>query len=508
MKTAGIFIILSLFLAACQPRQERPPNIVFIFSDDHALRAISAYDSSLILTPAIDRLAREGMLFSNCFCVNSICAPSRAAVLTGMYSHRNGVKDNGDRFDSSLVTFPRLLQQQGYQTALIGKWHLKSIPDGFDHWEVLPDQGDYYNPGFIRKNDTVRHEGYATGIITDKSLEWLSTRDMDKPFLLMVQHKAPHRNWMPEPEKIEKYAELVFPEPQTLYEDYDNSLPRVGQEMTIAQHMFMDYDLKVASDSLLFLDPEREPIRPDWWAWEMQKMTPEQRQSWEAAMQYRTEDYRKGRYTGRELEAWKYQQYLRDYLACIESVDENIGRLLDYLDETGLAESTVVVYSSDQGFYLGEHGWYDKRWMYEESLHMPLLIRYPAEIAPGKVTGQMVQNIDFAPTFLDIAGVEAPAEMQGRSFRKVLTEEQDGAFRDAIYYHYYEYPDVHMVMKHNGIRTDRYKLIHFYEQDIWELYDLKKDPMEMHNLAMDEGRKPLLDSLKLRFDMMKAEVGE
>ncbi len=508
MKKAFLFVVIIFALIACQKKAETPPNIIFIFSDDHALNAISAYSDNLISTPSIDRLASEGMLFTNCFCANSICAPSRATVLTGKYSHMNGVRDNADRFDSSQVTFPKLLQQHGYQTAILGKWHLKSQPTGFDYWEVLPDQGDYYNPTFITATDTTRYSGYATRIITDKGMDWLERRDKSRPFLLMVQHKAPHRNWMPEVEKVREYSQKTFPEPATLYEDYSGSIPRSTQEMTIAHHMIMDYDLKIPTDSLMANDPAGEPMKPEWWSWDFSKLDSNQQKAWKEAMGYRTHDYRERHLTGKALTAWKYQQYMRDYLGCIESVDENVGRLLDYLDQQGLAENTIVVYSSDQGFYLGEHGWFDKRWMYEESLHMPFIIRYPENIAPGSVSDEMIQNIDFAPTFLDYAGVAVTEDMQGKSFRSILTGGQQGPFRDEIYYHYYEYPAVHMVMKHYGIRTERYKLIHFYEQDIWELYDLKNDPHEMNNLVADPAHQELLDSLKDRLAALKKTVGE
>jgi arylsulfatase A-like enzyme len=506
MKKILLFLTMVIALGSCQTIEKSPPNIIFILSDDHALKAISAYDSSLISTPNIDRLANEGMMFNHCFCANSICAPSRATILTGKYSHMNGVRDNGNSFDGSQVTFPKILRENGYQTALIGKWHLKSEPTGFDYWEVLPGQGDYYNPYFIQGRDTVQYEGYVTKIITRKSLDWLKQRDLGKPFLLLVNHKAPHRNWMPEPEKIRKYSKKVFPEPTSLFENYAGSIPRSAQEMSIARHMIMDYDLKVPSEALLFNDEEMEPSQKGWWEWEYGKMTEKQQLVWDSAMNYRIDEYREGNYTGKDLAAWKYQQYLRDYLGCIESVDESVGQILEYLDDNNLTNNTIIIYSSDQGFYLGEHGWYDKRWMYEESLHMPLLISYPGEIKSGIVTDELVQNIDFAPTLLDIAGIPVPGEMQGKSLISILSGDLEKPFRNEIYYHYYEYPGVHMVQKHNGIRTERYKLIHFYEQDIWELYDLESDPMEINNIANDPTKQLLLDSLKERLTALQEEV--
>jgi arylsulfatase A-like enzyme len=508
MKKTHVLLVMLIVLASCQEMEKSPPNIIFILSDDHAIKAISAYDTSLIATPGIDRLADEGMLFSNCFCTNSICAPSRATILTGKYSHMNGVRDNGDRLDSSQLTFPRLLQQHGYQTAIIGKWHLKSDPTGFDHWEVLPGQGDYYNPHFIQGKDTLQYEGYVTDIITEKSLGWLDKRQPDRPFLLMVYHKAPHRNWMPEPDKVREYSGKTFPWPSSLFEEYTVSEPRASQEMSIGKHMIMDYDLKVPSEELMFNDSILEPSQRGWWEWEYAKMTAEQQVAWDDAMSYRTDEYLAGKYTGEDLVAWKYQQYMRDYLGCIESVDESIGRLLEYLDDNDLADNTIVIYSSDQGFYLGEHGWYDKRWMYEESLHMPFLVRYPHEIKPGKVSEELVQNIDFAPTLLDLAGVPIPGKVQGKSFRSILIGDQEVPFREAIYYHYYEYPGVHMVMKHNGIRTERYKLMHFYEQGLWELYDLEEDPLELNNLVDDPASQSILDSLKVGLASLQLEVGE
>ncbi len=459
------------------------PNILFIFTDDHAAHAISAYGSKINHTPNIDRLAREGMLFRNCFCTNSICAPSRAVVLTGKHSHRNGVTDNRATFDGSQQTFPKLLQQVGYQTAVIGKWHLKSDPTGFDHWQVLIDQGPYYNPPFRTPAGRVQLTGYTTDIITDLALAWLkSGRDQNKPFLLMYQHKAPHRNWQPGPNHLNLYDDVTIPEPATLFDDWANRTSACKeQEMTIANHL-SPHDLK--------LEYQKE-------------LNDEQRKPWDAAYGPKNEAFVKAGLTGDALVRWKYQRYIKDYLRCVASVDDNLGRVLKYLDETGLAADTVVVYSSDQGFYLGDHGWYDKRWMYEESLRMPLIVRWPGAIKPATVNTDLVQNLDFAETFLDLAGVEVPADMQGRSIVPLLRGQTPPDWRKSIYYHYYEYPAVHMVAKHYGVRTDRYKLIHYYERNEWELFDLEKDPDELCSVYADPAYAPQVNELKRELQRLR-----
>jgi arylsulfatase A-like enzyme len=471
--------------AAGQSTDPNRPNILFIFTDDHALQAISAYGSQINETPNIDRLANEGMVFENCFCTNSISAPSRAVILTGKFSHLNGVPVNGRPFDGSQPTFPRMLQDAGYQTAMIGKWHLRTDPTGFDFWNVLIGQGPYYNPDLKTPDGTVQHMGYTTDIITDLALDWLGEgRDQDKPFLLMCQHKAPHRNWMPGPDHLTMYEDVEIPEPPTLFDDYSNRASgAANQEMSIARHMTGMYDLK--------LDEKFESPAFQWEQNFRSRLTPEQLEAWNAVYEPRNRAFREafeaGELTGDELTSFKYQRYIKDYLRCIASVDDNIGRMLDYLDDTGLADNTIVIYSSDQGFYLGEHGWYDKRWMYEESLHMPFIVRWPGNVPAGTRSEALVQNLDFAPTFLDVAGLPKPADMQGASMQPILRGEDPEDWRDSVYYHYYEFPGVHAVPRHYGVRTDRYKLIHYYQLGEWELFDLVEDPHEL-NSVYDEPR--------------------
>ncbi len=485
MKNLILLFLVSLLLSTCGPsktndRVDPRPNIVFIFTDDHAIQAISAYGSVINQTPNIDRLADEGMIFRNAFCSNSICAPSRAVIQTGKHSHMNGVLDNILVFDSSQVTFPKLLRSGGYQTAMIGKWHLKSEPVGFDYWKVLPGQGHYYNPDFRTPDGMERIEGYVTDIVTDVSLEWLENgRDKSKPFMLMTQHKAPHRSWLPGPDHLTMYDDVDIPEPETLFDDYSNRASGAAlQEMEIDRHMRFSWDLKVIKD------PE-DSVGIQVWEQRKARFTPGQLEVWNAAYGPKNEAFLKANLKGKDLVRWKYQRYIKDYLRCIASVDDNIGRLLDYLKESGLAENTVVIYSSDQGFYLGEHGWFDKRWMYEESLHMPFIVKWPGVTKAGSVNEHLVQNLDFAETFLDIAGVAIPDDMQGHSLVPLLRGEDPADWRTSIYYHYYEYPGYHMVQKHHGVRTDRYKLINYYDLGEKELFDLETDPQEMHSVYND-----------------------
>jgi len=461
-------------------RRGKPkPNILFIFSDDHAVQAISTFGSKVNKTPNIDRIANEGIALERCFCCNSICAPSRAAVLTGKHSHINGLMTNGNLFDGSQMTFPKRLQKVGYQTALIGKWHLRSDPTGFDHWQILPGQGNYYNPDFIDANGKTRYTGYVTDITTDLALDWLKNeRDADKPFLLMCQHKAPHRTWAPGPRHLTMYDDVTIPEPLTLFDDYANRNPALqNNEMEIGRHMMMEYDLKVAGSEVkdvlgrAFKNPE------------LRRMTPEQRARWDAAYEPKNQAFREAKLTGKDLVRWKYQRYIKDYLRCVASVDDNVGRLLDYLDGAGLADNTLVIYSSDQGFYLGEHGWYDKRWMYEESFRMPFVARWPAAIKPGTRTRALAQNIDFCPTFLEAAGIDVPQEVQGKSLMPLFRGHARN-WRKSLYYHYYEKGE-HNVPRHQGVRSDRYKLIHYYDSDTWELFDLEQDPQELKSIYDD-----------------------
>ncbi len=468
------------------------PNILFIFTDDHATAAIGAYGSKINETPNMDRIANEGMIFRNSFCTNSICAPSRAVILTGKHSHINGKIDNKNTFDGSQQTFPKLLQKAGYQTAMIGKWHLRSDPSGFDYWDVLRGQGHYYNPEFYSAEGLRTIEGYATDVTTDLALGWLKVeRDPDKPFMLMCQHKAPHRNWMPGPDHLTLYDDIEIPEPDTLFDEYSNrNSGAKDQEMTIANHMYPAYDLKISPTG------ELEEREQNLWENTYGRMTEEQKKVWDAAYEPKNEAFRAANLEGKDLVRWRYQRYIKDYLRCIASVDDNIGRLLDYLDETGLAENTLVIYSSDQGFYLGEHGWYDKRWMYEESLEMPLLMRWPEVIKPGSEDAHLVQNLDYAETFLEIAGVEIPKDMQGESILPLMKGEDPEDWRESIYYHYYENPGAHNVPRHYGVRTDRYKLIHYYQLDEWELIDLEKDPKEMRSFYGADGYAEVQEELE------------
>ena len=464
---AGVIVVgmASVARPAADDKAGKRPNILFIFTDDHASHAISAYGSRINKTPNLDRLAQEGMLFRNCFCTNSICAPSRAVILTGKHSHVNGVIDNRARFDGSQQTFPKLLRKAGYQTAMIGKWHLKTEPTGFDFWKVLYGQGPYYNPPLRTPKGREKTTGYTTDILTDVALDWLKTkRDKSRPFMMMYQHKAPHRNWQPGPKHLTMYDDVTIPEPDTLFDDWAGRTSACkAQEMTVAKHLG-DHDLKLIPPS---------------------NLAPEQLKAWKAVYDPKNEAFKKANLAGKDLVRWKYQRYLKDYLRCIASVDDNVGRVLDYLDASGLADNTVVVYSSDQGFYLGDHGWYDKRWMYEESLRMPLIVRWPGQTKPGSVDENLVQNLDFAETFLDIAGVKPPSDMQGRSIVPLLKGRSLDDWRTSIYYHYWEFPAVHMVNRHFGVRTDRYKLIHYYELKEWELFDLEKDPDELKSVYGD-----------------------
>jgi len=458
---------------------KRPPNIVFVFSDDHAWQAISAYGSRLNHTPNIDRIGREGMTFQNCLVTNSICAPSRATILTGQYSHMNGVLDNSLPFDGSQQTFPKLLRQAGYQTALFGKWHLKTDPTGFDAWEVLPGQGNYYNPDFLTPGGRRRRDGYVTDLTTDLSLDWLkSGRDASKPFLLMCQHKAPHRNWMPGPEHLTRYEGVTFPEPPNLFDDYANrATPARNQEMEIDRHMTLIADLKVHPF------PDGDPASPDLkrFMGEYGRMNESQRRMWDAVYRKRADEFARLKLSGQELVRWKYQAYMKDYLRCIASVDDSVGRLLRHLDAEGLDGNTIVVYNSDQGFYLGEHGWFDKRWIYEESIRTPLLVRWPGVTKPDSTCERMAANVDFAETFLDAAGAPVPAGMQGRSLVPLLRGEEPPDWRRSFYYHYYE-KGVHSVAPHEGVRTDRYTLAHYYESGEWELFDRQSDPHQMRSV--------------------------
>jgi N-acetylglucosamine-6-sulfatase len=476
---------------------------LFIFSDDHAQQAIGAYGSTINKTPNIDRIGRQGMVFVNSFCANSICGPSRACILTGKHSHLNGFLRNGNRFDGQQDTFTKRLQRAGYQTALIGKWHLESDPVGFDHWQVLPGQGHYYNPDLIQMDGSrKRLSGYCTDLITDLSLQWLrERRDSARPFLLMCQHKAPHRNWAPAARHLRLFRDERLPEPATLFDDYAGRSTLLREsEMSIRQHFYWSHDMKFHGENRFprqFLSGQPNE--------EYERMDAAQRAAWDAHYEPENQMFiqqmESGELDEQAIVRWKYQRYIKDYLRCVTAVDESVGRMLAYLDESGLSANTMVVYASDQGFYLGEHGWYDKRWMFEESLRMPLLIRWPGVVAEHSRCEALVQNIDYAPTFLEAAGVEVPPEIQGRSLIPILRQagKAPAAWRDSIYYAFYENAAVHQVPVHDGIRTGRYKLIFFPRNREWQLFDLKQDPNELHSRHDDPEFASIMTGLKQRY---------
>ena len=508
MKFLPVFLLM---LASAVSAAERP-NILFIFTDDHALSALSAYNGLLkdvAPTPNLDRIADQGAIFTRSYCSNSICGPSRAAILTGKHSHINGYLDNGYfdqaylddvdfKFDGSQTTFPKLLREVGYQTALIGKWHLKSEPEGFDYWERLPGQGSYYNPHFIQQDGSSKqYQGYVTDIIKDLTIDWLENkRDKQKPFILMSQHKVPHRNWSPALRHIDLWRDVELPEPATLFDDYSYRHPSLkGQAMSIANHFFYGWDMKFHGDTPY---PEFFDSYPNK---EYDRMTEAQQKQWDAS--YEPENQAllaaiaAGEMTKDEVTRWKYQRYIKDYLRCIRSLDEGIGEILDYLDQSGLADNTIVIYSSDQGFYLGEHGWYDKRWMFEESFAMPFLIRWPGVIEPGTRSEALIQNIDYAPTFLEIAGAEIPATIQGRSLLPVL---QNGGkapenWRKGLYY-FYSGELTHQVPAHDGVSNGRHKLMYFSATRSWNLFDLKVDPQELNSVHDDASYAEILAGMQ------------
>ncbi|MBK8501836.1 MAG: sulfatase [Saprospiraceae bacterium] len=495
MRFYPVFLSITFFFVACQSKEivkaPKRPNILFIMSDDHAYQAISAYSKKLINTPNIDRIAREGLLFTNACVTNSICSPSRAVILTGKHSHLNGKIDNRFPFDTTNISFPQILQDNGYQTAMFGKLHFGNSPKGFDQFRILPGQGTYYNPDFITKNEgEIKIEGYTTDIITDMTLDWLEAeRDTSKPFFLAYLHKAPHREWLPAERHYQEFIKKTFPEPETLFDNYDGRGRAAHEaEMNLLTHMNWAGDSKIYPE---VMDELGIPQTANWdkqgFEREVGRQTPTQRAAWDAVYRPMNEEFKKSypTMTKKELMSWRYQRYMQDYLGCIAAVDEGVGKVLDYLDKNNLTENTIVVYTSDQGFYLGEHGWFDKRFIYDESFKTPLMVRWPGVIKPGTNNTQMVQNLDYAQTFLEAAGVTAPDDMQGESLIP-LFKGDTANFRDAVYYHYYEYPAVHMVKRHYGIVTEEYKLVHFYDDvDEWELYDRKKDKNEMKSVYSD-----------------------
>ncbi len=450
---------------------DRRPNIIFIMSDDHAAHAMSCYGSVVNETPQMDRIAEEGVRLDNCFCTNSICTPSRASILTGKYSHLNGVFTLHDGIDGRQMTAPKLLQDAGYQTAIFGKWHLGHggihDPTGFDRWCVLPGQGLYHDPEMFDQGEKKTFEGYATDIITDLSLEWMDGRDPDRPFFLMTHHKAPHRPWEPDEKHMDMFTDPI-PEPPTFWDDYSNRSNAAQQARMRVGRDFRPVDYKHEPPEGLSED---------------------------------------------EFKRWAYQRYMQDYLRCVASVDDNTGRMLDYLDEEGLTEDTLVIYTSDQGFFLGDHGWYDKRFMYEESLRMPFVARYPREIPAGSTNSDIILNTDFAPMFLDYAGLETPAQMQGRSFRANMAGQTPEDWRESFYYRYFMHQDPsHNAYAHYGVRTDRYKLIFYYEEEPgpqeWELFDLQEDPMEMNSVYDDPDYADVVAELKEELLRLRSELGD
>lgn len=502
MTLGAVSVSASVVAQEREQKRESPLNILFIMCDDHSYQTISAYDDRFIETPNIDRIANEGVIFNNSFVANSISGPSRACMLTGKHSHANGYTDNvSSHFDGEQQTFPKLLQKVGYQTAIIGKWHLTSAPTGFDYSDVLIGQGHYYNPTFINNGDTLQREGYATNLTTDIAIDWMdSKRDKSKPFCLLLQHKAPHRTWMPDSCDLKLYSDAEFELPDNFYDTYEGRQAAAEQEMSIIKDMDLVYDLKLA-------DKDGEigsGMLSRYGRSMLKRMNKEQRAAWDLHYDKVIEDFKAADLDGDALAEWKYRQYMRDYLRVITSVDRNVGKVLEYLEANDLLESTIIVYTSDQGFYMGEHGWFDKRFMYEESFRTPLLVRMPGG-KRGDIK-ELVQNIDYAPTFLDVAGVETPDDMHGKSLLPLLKGEKKSDWRESLYYHFYEYPSEHSVKRHYGVRTDRYKLIHFYNDiDSWELYDLKRDPSEMNNLYGKKGTQKITKELKVELERLRKE---
>lgn len=503
---------LTLSLAASSLLAAERPNILFLFSDDHACQAISAYPGGILdeiaPTPAIDRIAQEGLLFENSFCTNSICGPSRASILTGKHSHLNGFLGNGFQFDGHQQTFPVLMQKAGYRTAMIGKWHLGTNPVGFDHWEVLPGQGSYYNPDLKQMDGKMkRYEGHCNDVVTAIALDQLEkSKNSKEPFMIMAQYKAPHRNWSPAERHLTLFDDVTFPEPDSLFDDYANRHETLKkQTMSIEKDMFWGHDMKFHGESLF----------PKYFAKglpnnEYRRMNDEQKKAWDAVYGPKNkafiEQMEAGNLSDKEILQWKYQRYIKDYLRSIRSMDEGIGIILEELEANGLAENTIVIYSSDQGFYLGEHGWYDKRWMFEESFKMPFIIRWPGVIEPGKTTKSLIQNIDYAPTFLDLAGADIPSDMQGHSLVPMLKNSGKASdeWRDQLYYRYYG-EATHRVSAHDGIRTDNHKLMYFSHTEEYNLFDLQKDPQEMKSLHDDPDYATVLEEMKTKLEKSRVD---
>ncbi len=510
----SVYLLSSLAFTSCKSNknEDTPPNILFIMSDDHAYQAISAYGYGLNKTPNIDRIANEGAIFTRSCVTNSICAPSRAVMLTGKHSFKNGKVDNVQPFDWEQPNYPKLLQANGYQTAMIGKIHLDGLPQGFDFSAVLEGQGSYYSPDFYINGEKKRIPGYTTDIITNMALEWLQKREKNKPFCLLYHHKAPHREWLPSPKYQKEYTEGEYKEPETLFDNYEGrGTAAKTAEMNILKDMNWAGDSKIYPEVMDELGIEQN-LNWDKSALlnEFKRMDEAQKAAWDSVYMPINEEFKKAYpdMSEEDLMHWRYQRYMQDYLGCIASVDEGVGEVLDFLDENGLTENTIVVYTSDQGFYLGEHGWFDKRFMYKESFRTPLLVRYPKEIKPGTKIDKLVQNLDLAPTFLDYTGIDIPEEMQGISFRKLVAGETS-EYRDAVYYTYYEYPSIHMVKRHYGVATERYKLMHFYyDVDEWEMYDLETDPNEMKNIYGNPEYADVQKMMHAKLDELREYYGD
>ena len=508
-----------------KPNSQNRPNIIFILSDDHTTNAISAYGGiykDIAPTPNIDRIADEGILFTNACVTNSICAPSRAVILTGKHSHLNGKIDNHAKFDTTQVTFPQLFQKAGYQTAMYGKLHFGNNPKGVDDFWILPGQGDYINPKFLGQKKDTTITGYVTDVITDLTLNWFKTkRDKNKPFMMMYLHKAPHRAWWPSPEKFAEFYEKKFPEPETLFDDYSNrGTAAKTAEMNLLTHMQYMHDSKVrpsVMEEMGKVEPEIVYVRGDGTLMRPNasgfnrpfgRANEEQKKKYDVTLDKISADFKENwpKMNDEQKMKWKFQRYMQDYLATISSVDDNVGRVLDYLEETGLDENTIVIYTSDQGFYLGEHGWFDKRFIYDESFKTPLMIKWPNKIKPGITNDEMVQNLDFAQTFLEAAMIDVPDDMQGESLMPLLLGENDKWTREEVYYHYYEYPSVHMAKRHYGIVTKEFKLARFYyDVDEWELYDRYKDPNEMNNVYNDPEYADVVEELKVKLANLRVK---
>ena len=520
MKNIYLLIII-LLMSSCVDKDDRP-NILFIMSDDHAYQAISAYSDKLIQTPNIDRIADEGILFTNACVTNSICAPSRAVILTGKHSHLNGKIDNHAKFDTTQVTFPQLFQKAGYQTAMYGKLHFGNNPKGVDDFLILPGQGDYINPKFLGKEKDTVITGYVSDVITDLTLNWFKTkRDKNKPFMMMYLHKAPHRAWWPSPEKFAEFYEKKFPEPETLFDDYSNrGTAAKTAEMNLLTHMQYMHDSKVrpavikemgkVEPEIVYVRGDGTLMRPNASGFNRPfgRANDEQKKKYDLTLDKISADFKENwpKMNDEEKMRWKFQRYMQDYLATISSVDDNVGRVLDYLEETGLDDNTIVVYTSDQGFYLGEHGWFDKRFIYDESFKTPLMIKWPNKIKPGITNDEMVQNLDFAQTFLEAAMIDVPDDMQGESLMPLLLSENDKWTREEVYYHYYEYPSVHMAKRHYGIVTKEFKLVRFYyDVDEWELYDRLNDPNEMNNVYDDPAYVDVVNDLTERLANLRVK---